>query len=198
VNLLTFNTFKPVRIKSIETDTIIRPGRRSADIEAVELESDTYAPGDTLKATVFVRPFKGSPQRFPVALKLPEDLPEGRYVVTICDDINNARMDLRDNPTLNRPQSLEQLFEAIRLQTNVKRNQLVARLPLPAAGVALQGKTLPNLPGSMVQILGSSKRSGAQAISGALVARHSTEWIIQGSEIVRFAVTKNKKAVTPE
>src|SRR5262249_24598333 len=74
VNLLTSNTFKPVRIKSIETDTIIRPGRRSADIEAVELESDTYAPGDTLKATVFVRPFKGSPQRFPVALKLPEDL----------------------------------------------------------------------------------------------------------------------------
>ena len=52
IQLLTYNSFKPVRIKRIECTTEIQPGRRTADIEAVELDSDTLAPGDTLKATV--------------------------------------------------------------------------------------------------------------------------------------------------
>src|SRR5262249_42245312 len=44
VNLLAYNTYKPVRIRRINCDTIVRPGRRSAEIEAVELGSETYAP----------------------------------------------------------------------------------------------------------------------------------------------------------
>jgi hypothetical protein len=60
-------------------------------------------------------------------------------------------------------------------------------------GVALEGKALPNLPPSMVQILGHSRRTGAQAIGGALVARQNTDWVIQGTESVRFVVSKNKK-----
>src|SRR5262249_49565714 len=71
VSLLTFNSYKPVRIKRIECETTILPGRSSADIDAVELDSDTYSPGDTLKATVYVQPYKGLRQRLPVSLKLP-------------------------------------------------------------------------------------------------------------------------------
>ena len=67
------------------------------------------------------------------------------------------------------------------------------RVPTGAVGVALDGKALPNLPPSMVQILGNSRRTGAQTVGGALVARQPTDWVIQGSEIVRFTVTKNKK-----
>ena len=47
------------------------------------------------------------------------------------------------------------------------------RVPLNAAGVALDGKALPNLPPSMVQILGNSRRTGAQTMGGALVVAHS-------------------------
>ena len=117
VNLLTYNSYKPVRINKIECETTILPGRRSADIEAVELDSDTYAPGDTLKATVFVRPYKGLRQRLPVTLKLPADLPEGSYTALVCDDLTNARHELRDNPTLSNPQNLDQVFDAIEVQT---------------------------------------------------------------------------------
>ena len=57
------------------------------------------------------------------------------------------------------------------------------------------GKSLPNLPPSMVQILGNSRRTGAQTMGGALVSRKSTDWVFQGSESVRFTVTKNKKTL---
>ena len=193
VNLLTYNTYQPVRIQSIECETRIHPGRRTAEIEAVELDSEAYSPGETLKATVFVRPFKGLRQRLPVALKLPADLPEGSYAATVCDDLANARHELRDNPNLSNPQDLEQVFQALKVQTGAKRTNLVVRVPVSARGVALNGKSLPNLPPSMVHILSATRRTGAQAMGRAVVSRQATDWVVQGSETVHFTVTKNKR-----
>ena len=193
VNILTRNSFKPVRIQRIDCQTRVQPGRRTAEIESVELATDTYEPGETVKATVFLRPYKGIRQRVSVSLRLPADLPEGPYVATICDDLLNARLTLRDNPTLTNPANLDRVFEAVRVQTNVKRTHLVMRVPVSDAGVALDGRTLPHLPPSMVQILGNGRRTGAQTLGSALVSRQPTDWVIQGSEVVRFSVVRHKK-----
>jgi SpoIVB peptidase S55 len=198
VSLLTYNMHQPLKITRIECDTQILPGRRSADIESVELESDTYAPGDTVKATVFVKPYKAPRQRLPVSLKLPADLPEGTYTATVCEDQQNVRQLIRDNPNLNYPQDANQMLEAIQALLSVKRTHLVMRVPTGPNGVAVAGKALPNLPGSMVQIIGSSKRTGSQTISGSLVSHLPTEWVIQGSETVRFTVTKDGKVTKGE
>jgi hypothetical protein len=195
VGILNFNSYKPLRIQKIECDTTILPGRRTADIESVELDSEVYEPGDTVKATVFVRPYRGAPQRLPVTLKLPADLPEGHYTAQVCDDITNTRQELRDNPALNMPQSVGQIFDSLKLVTSAKRTSIVVRVPVSAVGVTVGGKPLPNLPPSMVYIMGNSRRTGAQVMGGALVARQGTEWVVQGSESVRFTVTKNKKVL---
>jgi hypothetical protein len=193
VQQLTFNAYKPVRIKKIEAETILKPGRISADIEAAELDSETYAPGDTVRATVMVRPYKGEVQRLSVSLKLPPDLPEGSYSAVMSDDLSAARMNLRDNPTLYYPQSLDAIFDGLKLQTAAKRTNLTLRVATGATGVAVGGKPLPNLPGSMVQVMGQGRRTGAQSMGGALIARQPTGWVVQGSETVRFSVSKSKK-----
>ena len=123
---------------------------------------------------MFLRPYKGMRQRVPVTLKLPADLPEGEYTATVCDDLTNARQELRDNPHLSIPQiGRRRCSRRSRLQTSAKRTNLVVRVPVSAAGVALQGKSLPNLPPSMVHILGKRRKTGAQTISGALVVARS-------------------------
>jgi len=193
VNMLNFNTYQPVRIQSIECATTILPGRSTADIEAIEVDSETYAPGETFQATVFVRPYKQRLQKVRVALKLPADLAEGSYTAVICDDLANARLELRDHPTLLSPQNVEQVFDAIKVQTGVQRSHVVVRVGVRDAGVAVGGKALPNLPPSMVQLLGSTRRSGTQAIGASLVARQPTEWVVSGSESVKFTVARNKK-----
>jgi hypothetical protein len=198
VSLLTTNPYQALRIKRIECETQILPGRISAEIEAVELGSEAYAPGDTIKATAFVRPYKGARQRVSVSLKLPADLPEGNYTATLTDDMANARMTIRANPNLFSPSSVKHVLEALKVQTSVKRRNLVLRVPTGANGVATGGKSLPNLPGSMVHILANSRRTGAQSMTGALVARRPTEWVIQGAEMVRFTVTKTRKVTRPE
>jgi hypothetical protein len=193
VNLLTQNPYKSLKIRRIECDTIILPGRHAADIDAVELDSDTYSPGDTIKANVFLKPYKGPRQRVTLSLKLPADLPEGSYAATICDDLQNARFLLRENPNLIAPQTLEQLMESVNLQLAAKRTSLVLRVSTGSNGVSIDGKALPNLPPSMVTILGNSKRTGAQPVGGSLVSRQPTDWVVQGGEIIKFTVTKNNK-----
>jgi hypothetical protein len=193
VSLLNYNPYKPLRINRIECYTRILSGRRTAEVEAVELASETYEPGETVKATVFVRPYKGQRVRVPVRLKLPGDLPEGSYIATVCDDLHNVRMTLRDNPVLSNPMTIQQILQTLRVQTSAHRTNLVLRVPTGPSGVALEGQALPDLPGSMVRILGGGRRTGAQTMSRALVVRHPTEWVIQGSESVRFTVVRNKK-----
>ena len=73
---------------------------------------------------------------------------------------------------------------------------LAIRVPTGAIGVALNGKSLPNLPPSMVEVMGTSKRTGVQPMGGALVRHHATQWVVQGSESVRFVVSKNKRALS--
>jgi hypothetical protein len=193
ISQLTFHSYEPVRINRIDCITEIEPGRRTAEIEAVEVEADTYAPGETVKAVVFLRPYKGLRERVPVTLELPSDLPEGSYIATVGDDLANARQLVRDNPNLSNPQNLDHVFEGLKVLTSVKRTNLVVRLPLGGTGVALDGKTLPNLPPSMVQIFGSSRRTGAQTMNGSLVSRRATDWVVQGSDTIRFTVAKNKQ-----
>jgi hypothetical protein len=198
VNLLSYNPFKELRIKRIECDTQIEAGRQTADIEAAELDSDTYAPGDTVKATVLVRPYKGLPQRLSINIKLPVDLPEGNYTATLCDEPASARMSIRGNPNLYNPTNASQVLQTLAVQTQARRTNLVLRVPTGAHGVAAGGVSLPHLPGSMIHILANARRSGTQPMTGAVTAHRPTGWVIQGAETVRFTVSKTHKIAHPE
>jgi len=131
-------------------------------------------------------------------LQLPADFPEGNYSVTVCDDMTNVRRQLRDNPHWTNPQNLDHVFEALDVQASAKRTHLVMRIPLEAGGIALDGRSLPDLPPSMVQILGNTRKTGAQSLGRTLVSRQQTNWVIQGSESARFTVTKNKKVLAQD
>lgn len=193
IHTLTYNPFEPVRVRRIECSTKLAPGRISAEIEAVQLDSETYTPGDTLKGTVYLKPYKGPRQRLPVRLKLPADLPPGTYSAVICDDVTNTRHTLRESPVLYNPTNLDQLIDALEVQIAAQRLNLVVRVPLADTGVAFDGQALADLPASMVEMLANTRRSGAQTMNDALVSEQPTDWVIQGSQVVKFSVVKNKR-----
>jgi hypothetical protein len=199
VQQILSNPFEQVRFTKIECETEIEAGRHSAEIEGAELDSDTYAPGDTIHGAVYLRPWKGTPQKAPVSLKLPSDLPEGPYSISITEEGIAAKADLRAQPQWNNPQNLDQLLTGYRKLAAAKRTNLTLRLALPASGVALDGKALPNLPPSMVQTFSQTHRTAVQSMSNAVEAKHPVPWVIQGSETVKINVTKNKRtSITQE
>ncbi|MGF1582287.1 MAG: SpoIVB peptidase S55 domain-containing protein [Gemmataceae bacterium] len=195
VSALTSGDHEPLTIKKINCTTVIRPVRQTAEIEAIELQSQVVRPGETLKVDVLLRPYKAALRRIPVTLRVPKTLPEGEYTAYICTDTENVRRKIRSRPQLARPLSQEDVLKTLRLKSGVRRNRLVIRLPRKPHGVALEGTTLPDLPASMVHILANSRRSGVQTMRTALVSVAETPWVISGSEAVTFRVIKNKKVL---
>lgn len=195
VNLLSRNDMAPVRIESIDCAIDIERGRTDATIESFQVESDRLEPGQTLKGTVVLKPFKADRVTVPVELALPADLAEGKYEATVCDVVNAIRRTLHDEPRLMSPTSLEGVLEIIRLQTEVKHTALSLRLALRDQGIAIEGKPLPNLPASVRAVFLNTKQSSETPVHSELVVSKGTPYVIEGTRSLRIEIVKNR-AVT--
>lgn len=192
VRTLLNNPHKIARIKRIDCVTHLESGRTSAEIESVEADAMAYEPGDEVRVTAYLRPYQRPIERVVASLQLPSDLPEGSYRLTICDDAANAREEIRGDPRLSNPLNIDQVIDSLRVQASVNRKNLVLRMPVGQSGVAKHGNVLPSLPGSMIRIMKSSRRSGGETIEKAIVARKAVDWIVQGSESIMIKVERNK------
>lgn len=185
---------KPIRIRQIDCETEVRSGRDAAEIEGVELEALTYAPGETVRGSVYLRPYKGQPVRVPIALPLPTDLPEGEHTLSIMDEVSAVRQDLRTQPHLLSPHHTDNILAAVRRLAQARRTHLVARLPLPADGVALGGQALVDLPSGVVHLLSQTRRTPVQLTAGAASVAEATPWVLYGQESVKIQVARHHRS----
>jgi hypothetical protein len=191
VNILARNPFEKVRIESIDGDIEIMPGRTVAAIESVRLASDRLEPGETLKASVTLKPFKGERQTFQISLPLPADLPEGAHEVSVCDATTSLRRRLRNEPGLTEPRDLEGLLQVLRLQTTPRRTSLYLHVPSPERGLAVSGQPLPNLPGSARAVFSTGRQTQDPPVRADLVQTVETPWVAEGLQSLRFTVVKD-------
>jgi hypothetical protein len=191
VNVLVRNALAPVRIESIACDVEIESGRTTAEIESVRLDSDRLQAGDTVKASVTLKPFKGERRTVSLDLPLPADLPEGTYEVAVCDAGNSLRRRIRNEPALLDPRDLAAFLRFLHVQTEPKRTSLFLHVPTPDRGLAVQGQELPNLPGSVRAVFSNGRQTPFAPVREDLVARLDTPWVIEGAHSLKFTVVKD-------
>ncbi|MCS7167117.1 MAG: SpoIVB peptidase S55 domain-containing protein [Gemmatales bacterium] len=192
VQLLHTNPVAHLRLNRLTCDTTLSPGRISAEIDGAYLENEVYAPGETLVMYVWLKPYRQPRQRVRIELPLPADLPEGNYTAQVMDDLTNARYELRDSPQLSNPTTVEQLMQALAVQTGAKRTRIAVRVVLPSSGVVVEGKALPDLPPSMAAVLSQSRHTIVGTLGSALVVREDVPWVVQGQQSVAFRVARHK------
>ncbi|HMP01189.1 MAG TPA: SpoIVB peptidase S55 domain-containing protein [Gemmatales bacterium] len=192
------NPFEEIQPERVSCHLRLYDRRTSAEIEGAVLLTETLAPGETLRVAAWVKPFQRPAERVIVELALPEELPEGSYTAVVCDDLVHHRSLVRETPALTEPADIEQWLAVLRLQAGVQRNLVVLRVLAPESGVVLSGQTLPQLPGSMVDVLANSRRTGVvQVQQAALSARSATSWMVQGSHSLRFTVDRKARVQRP-
>jgi SpoIVB peptidase S55 len=191
VNILLRNNMGPIRIESVDCDVNIEPGRRIASIESVRLLSETIEPGHDLKAFVTLKPHKGDRTTIEVSIPIPSDFPEGAAEFHVCDAVNSIRRSFRNNPSLLEPHDLEGVISALRLQTEPKRTALYIQVPAPERGLTVKGQPLPNLPGSVRAVFTSKRETPSPQIRSDIVRVLPAEWVIEGSQSLRFTVAKD-------
>jgi hypothetical protein len=191
VGLLSRNALCPVRIETIDAQVEVVRGRTTASIEAVRLLSDRLEPGETLKALVTIKPFKRDRETIPIAMKLPADLPEGHYEAVISDMTGSLRRRLRNDPRLLEPRDQEGLIRLVRVQTEINRKSLNLHVQRPDKGLAIEGQSLPNLPGSVRAVFATARQTPEPQVRDDLVQSLETGWVIEGNQSLRFTVVKD-------
>jgi len=195
--LLQSTPDRKVELEGLEMELIIQPGRQTAFIERITTDKGAYRPGEQVKATAWVRPAHApsAPTPYAFTFHIPYDATPGRYTLQIAAEGEGAGVPTGLPMGLVRvliggggggTPSTEQLLREF--QRRERNYQLVATLTLPMMGATVQGEPLYQMPPLMREILTSPRASGIQPEPDQMKQVLSTEWVLQGSQMLFLTV----------
>ncbi|HUU42585.1 MAG TPA: hypothetical protein VMX57_02335, partial [Planctomycetota bacterium] len=122
-------------------------------------------------------------------VRLPDDLPEGKLTLLVCDPATDSRMESGEMPHRSRPEDVEGMLEFFRRER--PSTELVFRLSTHHSGMALEGRELPDLPESILSVLGKQPPVGVSRFAAPVVTRVPTEFVILGRQQVEIEIVKD-------
>ena len=184
--VLADNKFGKVKVEGISAEFEVTAKATTATLEAIRLERNDYAPGETLRILATLKPKDGEPVVHTLAMKLPDDLPAGTATVMVCDAAASHSLDRTEAPHRYQPQDLDQLVEMLREQVPARR--LYIRMGLPDKGVAMRGVEMPSLPQSIFPIIGSAKTTGLSLTRRSVTAHIETPFVVTGRHALQVLI----------
>ncbi len=158
--LLMNNEWSTPRVEGVNLLLEYEDQPRTAQLRRVTLDRYRVRAGQTVTATVVLRPYRGSDILLSREITIPPELPPGRLHLFVGDAFAVNRADLSDDPIF--PRDLKQLIWII---NHLRRNDRVYILALrDDSGVLLGGARLPNLPPSVTGVLSRPQSLGNFAV----------------------------------
>lgn len=158
VALLMNNPYKNARIESIQFDIRIVSKDITSHIWSADLSDSKVKAGDQLEIELVIESVYAKKKKYKLNLEIPEDLPPGKYELTLCGSRDYEQFLLKAVPYRFIAQSLPDLVKALSDTLQVKRDKLYCLLTLPPGGITLEKAELPDLPATKAMILQSAKR----------------------------------------
>jgi hypothetical protein len=185
--LLMNNTWSQPQIAGVNLILEYEGFPRSGTIRRAALERYLARPGETLRVSVILAPYRGADRVYSTEIKIPDDVPPGELTLRVGSAAAMAREEFADEPVL--PRDLDQL---IRLINRLRRND---RIHVSATrkdnGILLHGSRLPNLPPSASTVLSRPESKGIYVsvpLRSVLEETIPTDFAVQGSARIRLEV----------
>jgi hypothetical protein len=179
---------EPATVKRIDVAFEVEPVNRRAVIIDFSLDGRTYRPGETVTGKLVIREFRRPRSTIPVSFKLPDDLPEGAYNLSVSNYIAAISRLQSEMPQKFDPRTVKELFQAIQLVVQPRATTLYLHLPLPEGGLALGQRELPDLPPSKASVIAQAVPLETKSFSRSLVRQAGTDYVIVGSAGAQFVV----------
>lgn len=162
-----------------------------ARIERIRIEKLHYEPGEEITVRVLLKRFRKPTVEKELTVKIPQDFPEGRAVLSVCDSWSSIRMERAEKPHRFRPASIEDILSV--LQESAQRNKLIVRLSSRVKGLAGEGVELERLPLSVLSVLNSRTQSGTIFSRTRLKRSFETEYAVYGTRRLSIEVRRHKE-----
>jgi hypothetical protein len=187
------NPFEEVSVKKVEGRVRITPEAHHATILWVNAPRLKYRPGETVKAYVSFRPFRGAEAMMPIEFELPHDLPDGPYQFSISGWEQFLSDEQTSKPFRFSAESTSDLFSVLRELGAVKHNAMYLRLLRQADGVAIGRTAMPNLPSSRREVLIGAGRSNTTAFVSSATKAVPMQYVLDGAAQLELKIEKEER-----
>jgi hypothetical protein len=156
------NEFERARIEEVTLRVRLEEGRKSAILKELRLDRNIVRPGDKLKVTLFFQPYSAPPFKREVEVLIPPTVPEGEMWVKVGGYDCLRNWEKEKNPYRYTPHNLPQLLEIICQEKG--SNMVGVELWSSEAGYSVEGRELPSLPPSALEVMESSPSKGGSGL----------------------------------
>jgi hypothetical protein len=159
--LLLNNPFQTPELRSVEVDLQILAENTSSRLWSVEVSNLKVRPGASIRIEAVVESFLKEKRKYEARLKVPENLPAGKYNLMLLGASEYEKF-LRDaTPYRFVARDDRSLVRVLNETLNYGRTRLYCLLVLAPGGIVLDGAELPDLPGTKGLLLQNARRPQA-------------------------------------
>ncbi len=183
------NAYGPADVRRIEFDFEVSEGLPRASVAGVQVDSDELYPGDTVVVDVTLDPFVTTEfhQRFTIVA--PRTDVETRLFLLVGSGAYITRAEFQLSPGRFLYKNIEELVGLINKAR--KNNYLYVKAFTMDRGLVLDGKEMPELPGSVWSMLKSRKSSGVTLpLNDKTVAEFArpTGYVLNGFRVIQLTL----------
>lgn len=188
-NKLFGNPVAMPKLDGVDVTVDLLPQRRVAAVESAWSSAVDVEPGDKVRVKAFLRPYRGERLEREFSWTVPAGLPKGEHRLLLSDADTLNRLQSAAG-TLNRFLDVSQTLSLLKQErTNTK---MYVSLLQPRPTVYYEDKAMPNLPASVLNVLGATRSASRPIItSGETATEQLTldfDQLVTGSATVRFTV----------
>ena len=188
-NRLYLNNVNTPDVKSVNVTVDLLPERRVAAIDSAWVADPEVRAGDTVPVKVFLRPYRGERIERDFTVKIPEGLARGDHRILLSDaDTVNRMQNVAGSA--NRYLDLPQIVSLFNQERS--NNKLYVSMVESTPTAYYDDKTLPSLPGSVLNVMGSGKASSRSLVTSPETATEQMalpfDYMVTGSYSLRIHV----------
>lgn len=193
VRFLAGNPYRRFHADSLVVELETRPGREQSTLRSASLVTTSVRPGGVARVKAVLERWRGAPETVHLDVPVPDELPDGRYVLSLGGGLEFDRFLAGRLPARFRAVSFEDAW--VRLAGMRHSDVLHAGLWARAPEVSADGDDLPELPTSALAVLAPGQQAGDRARRGdwALVqeVRRPLAGVVRGELLLELVVDRN-------
>ncbi|HEV8129251.1 MAG TPA: SpoIVB peptidase S55 domain-containing protein [Candidatus Eisenbacteria bacterium] len=161
LTLLLGDRFRPSRLDSCKVSVKVDEGIDEAALIGIRVSPANVIAGDSIDVDLSLRRSSRVVETRRVRVRIPPSAPEGDLTVRVGDANETDRWESQRAPDLFKPETFDQLADMI--QNDRSSDKIYVQLYRADEGAVVGGKEISQAPGSIMNVIGSSPKSGETA-----------------------------------
>ncbi len=194
LTLLLGDRFRPSRLDSCQVRVRVEEGIDEAALIGIRVSPAAVIAGDSLDVDLSLRRSSRVVETRRVRVRVPPSAPEGDLTVRVCDATETDRWESQRAPDLFKPETFDQLADLI--EKDRSSDKIYVQLYRAIEGAVVGGKEMSQPPGSVLNVIGSSPKSGESAeTKGATLTEVAVPFgrVVRGNESATVTVIPGRR-----